>query len=314
MQHCDLTIIEALDGLNKREFTSKELVQSCLQRIDQVDGEINAFITVTKELALDQAEEADKLRAQVKNLPLLGIPVGIKDLYCTKGIETTAGSNILKGFIPPYDATVVKRLKDAGAVIIGKLNQDAFAHGSSGENSDFGITRNPWNQDYVPGGSSSGSGAAVSSGMCLAATGTDTGSSIRLPAAFCNLAGLKNTYGRVSRYGVIAMASSLDCPGVLTKTVEDQALVLKVIAGHDPLDSTTLANEVPNYLKSLRVGRRTVSGRPGKDIKIGIPQEFFVEGIHDKVRELTQQAIERYEKMGFAIEEISLPHTKYGIS
>jgi len=314
MQHCDLTIIEALDGLNKREFTSKELVQSCLQRIDQVDGEINAFITVTKELALDQAEEADKLRAQVKNLPLLGIPVGIKDLYCTKGIETTAGSNILKGFIPPYDATVVKRLKDAGAVIIGKLNQDAFAHGSSGENSDFGITRNPWNQDYVPGGSSSGSGAAVSSGMCLAATGTDTGSSIRLPAAFCNLAGLKNTYGRVSRYGVIAMASSLDCPGVLTRTVEDQALVLKVIAGHDPLDSTTLANEVPNYLKSLRVGSRTVSGRPGKDIRIGIPQEFFVEGIHDKVRELTQQAIERYEKMGFVIEEISLPHTKYGIS
>lgn len=303
----DLTIKEAHEGLIKKKFTSRELTLSCLKRIDKLEDRLNAFITVTAELALEQAGKIDRLISHGGRISsLAGIPMAFKDLFCTKGIETTAASNILKGFIPPYDATVVKKLRDAGVVIVGKTNHDAFAHGSSGENSDFGVTHNPWDLDCVPGGSSSGSGAAVAAGECLFATGTDTGSSIRLPAAFCNLTGLKPTYGRVSRYGIIAMASSLDTIGCLTKNVTDHALVMNVMAGHDPLDPTTPPVLVPNYAKALVADI--------KGVKIGVPKEYFAKGIQLEVKRLTTEAVEQMEELGAKITEVSLPHTEYGLA
>lgn len=307
MELCDLTISEAHAGLVRKKFSCRELVLSCLQRIDRLEDKLNAFITITAESALEQADKIDRSIARGQKIsPLAGIPMAFKDLFCTKGIETTAASNILKGFTPPYDATVVERLKKEGVVILGKTNHDAFAHGSSGENSDFGVTRNPWDLKRVPGGSSSGSGAAVAAGECLFATGTDTGSSIRLPAAFCNLTGLKPTYGRVSRYGIIAMASSLDTIGCLTKDVTDHALVMKVMAGHDPLDSTTLEIPVPNYTKALVPDI--------KRLKIGVPKEYFGEGIQAEVKRLTESAIKQMADLGASVKEISLPHTEYGVA
>jgi aspartyl-tRNA(Asn)/glutamyl-tRNA(Gln) amidotransferase subunit A len=308
MELCDLTLLEAHQDLKSKKFSSRELTLSCLKRIDQVEDGLNAFITVTAEEALKKADEVDKIIASGQEVsPLAGIPVAVKDIFCTKGIETTAGSNILKGFAPPYDATVIKKLKEQNAVIIGKANCDAFAHGSSGENSDFGVTRNPWDLERVPGGSSSGSAAAVASGEAMAALGTDTGGSIRFPAGFCNLVGLKPTYGRVSRYGVIAMASSLDSPGPIAKTVTDCALVAEAIAGHDPLDSTTPDVPVPDYCS------RGPLARP-EDLKIGVPKEYFQEGLEPEVEKLIRVAISKLEEMGARAVEISLPHTKYGIA
>ena len=254
-----------------------------------------------------KADEVDgKISAGESLSPLAGIPVAIKDIFCTKDIETTAGSNILKGFVPPYDATVVKKLKAQNAVIIGKTNCDAFAHGSSGENSDFGPTKNPYDPERVPGGSSSGSAAAVASGETIFAIGTDTGGSTRLPAGFCNLVGLKPTYGRVSRYGVIAMASSLDSPGPLTKTVADGALVTQALAGHDPLDSTTPDVPVPDYQALLEEGVQ--------NLKIGVPKEYFGKGIEVEVEKLVREAIAKLEELGAKAIEVSLPHTKYGVA
>ena len=220
-----LTIKKARHGLKTREFSSEELVKACLNQIKHTN--LNAFITVCDKEALEKSKEADKLIRNGQDSPLLGIPIAAKDIFCTQGIRTTAGSKVLDDYIPQYDATVVEKLKSAGAIIIGKTNCDAWAHGSSGENSDFGPSKNPWNEEYVPGGSSSGSAVSVASGMAIAATGTDTGGSIRLPASFTNTVGLKPTYGRVSRYGIIAMASSLDTIGHFTKTVEDSAIFLK---------------------------------------------------------------------------------------
>ena len=323
MELCDLTITEAHEGLKEKRFSSRELTLSCLKRIDKVEDELNAFITVTVEEALKKADEVDeKIAASQEISPLAGIPVAIKDIFCTKDIETTAGSNILRGFIPPYDATAVKKLKAQDAVIIGKTNCDAFAHGSSGENSDFGPTKNPWDLSRVPGGSSSGSGAAVASGEAIFATGTDTGSSIRLPAGFCNLVGLKPTYGRVSRYGVIAMASSLDSPGPITKTVADCALVAEIMAGHDPLDSTTPKVPVPNYSCSCGACPRPeeattrVATTEGalNGLKIGVPKEYFQEGIEPAVEDLVRKAIAKLEDLGAQAIETSLPHTKYGVA
>lgn len=238
-----------------------------------------------------------------QNLPLLGIPIALKDIFLTKGLRTTAGSKVLKNYIPQYDATVVKKLKDAGAVIIGKTNCDAWGHGSSGENSDFGPTKNPFNQNYVPGGSSSGSATAVASDFCLAATGTDTGSSVRLPASFCNVVGLKPTYGKVSRYGIVAMASSLDSIGHFTKTVEDSALFLKVTAGKDKFDATTPNVPVPDFDLNKT-----------KKVKIGIPKEYFAKGLDALIKEKIEQALKFYEKEGFEIINISLPHTEYAVA
>ncbi len=298
-----LTIKQAKQGLLKKQFSAVELLNAHLEQIERLNGKLNAFITVCKSEALEQARHADKLISKGQELPLLGIPIALKDIYLTKDIQTTAGSNVLKGYIPQYDATVVKKLKEAGCVIIGKTNMDAWAHGSSGENSDFGPTKNPWNEDYVPGGSSSGSAVSVASNMAIAATATDTGGSIRLPASFTNTVGLKPTYGRVSRYGVVAMASSLDSIGHFTKTVEDSAIFLNITAGIDPLDSTTPPVSVPNYVNNLN--------KDIKGIKLGIPKEYFAYGMDFKVKENIEKAIKFYEQNGAKIEQISLQHTEY---
>jgi len=283
-----------------------ELTSSCLEQIEKLNPEINAFITVS-ELALDEARKADELRSNNQELPLLGIPIALKDIYMTKGLRTTAASNVLRDYIPQYDATVVRKLKEAGAVILGKTNLDAWAHGSSGENSDFGPTKNPWDREYyVPGGSSSGSAAAVAANLCAAATGTDAGGSIRLPASFTNTVGLKPTYGLVSRYGIIAMASSLDSIGHFTKTVEDSALFLNITAGNDPFDATTTNKELPDYTKDLHKGIR--------GLKIGIPKEYLAMGIDKKIKENFDNALRQIEELGAEIIEISLPHTKYAVA
>ena len=308
MDLCNLTILKASRGLKEKRFSSRELTLSCLKKIEEVEDDLNAFITVTAEEALTKADEVDKKIAAGQEIsPLAGIPMAVKDIFCTEGIETTAGSNILKGFVPPYDATVVKKLKAQDVVIIGKTNCDAFAHGSSGENSDFGATKNPYDLERVPGGSSSGSAAAVAVGESIFAIGTDTGGSTRLPAGFCNLVGLKPTYGRVSRYGVIAMASSLDSPGPLTKTVEDCALVAQAMAGHDPLDSTTPDVPVPEYCSGGPLARL-------EGLKIGVPKEYFQEGIEPEVEKLVRKAIQKFEELGATAVEISLSHTKYGVA
>lgn len=305
----NLTIKSALQGLKGKKFSSTELVKACLDEIKKKDKKLNAFITVDEKGALEQAKKADELLnnepSAISHKPLLGIPVALKDIFLTKGLKTTAGSKVLKNYIPQYDATVVKKIKDAGAVIIGKTNCDAWAHGSSGENSDFGPTKNPFNTKYVPGGSSSGSAVAVASDFCLAATSTDTGGSTRQPASFCNIVGLKPTYGRVSRYGIIAMASSLDSIGHFSKTVEDSSIILSVTAGKDVFDATTLAIPVPDYQKGLN---------NVKKMKLGIPKEYFAKGIDNKIKDKVQQAIKFFRKEGFKIIEISLPHTEYAVA
>jgi len=312
MKLYQLTINQAKEGLKKKKFSVKELVNSCLEQIKNLNPKLNAFITVCEEEALREAKKKDLEVKKSRNLeifekfPLFGIPVAVKDLFCTQGIKTTAGSKVLENYIPVYDATVIKRLKQAGAIIIGKANCDAWGHGSSGENSDFGPTKNPFDETRVPGGSSSGSAVAVATGMGLAATGTDTGGSIRLPAAFCGVVGLKPTYGRVSRFGVIAMASSLDSIGHFTKSVEDSAIFLGVTAGNDPLDATTSPLAVPSYLKNLK---RKIEG-----IKIGLIEEYFDRGMDKKIESQTIRAVKKLEKRGAKIINISLPHSKHAVA
>src|SRR3989344_906650 len=265
----DLTIKTAADLLSKRQIKAQELTGAFLDRAHKLNKKLNSFITICEREALNQAKKVDELIVDNQNLnPLAGIPIGVKDLFSTQGIRTTAGSKVLENYVPVYDATVVSRLKDSGVVIVGKTNQDAWGHGASGENSDFGSTCNPYDLTRVPGGSSSGSAAAVAANLCLAATGTDTGGSIRQPSSFCNLVGLKPTYGRVSRYGIIAMASSIDSIGHITHTVYDNAILLSVTAGKDPYDATTLDAEVPDYLNSL--GKKNLKG-----VKIGVSPEYI---------------------------------------
>jgi len=305
-----LNIKEAQSGLKKKQFSSMELTEACLEQIEKDDPKINAFITLDKKAALAQAETVDaeiKQNAAVfQTKPLLGIPLGIKDLFSTRGMKTTAGSKVLTDYYPVYDATVVRKLKAAGGIILGKTNLDAWAHGSSGENSDFGPTKNPWNLDYVPGGSSSGSAAALAAEMCLASTGTDTGGSIRLPASFCGVVGLKPTYGRVSRYGIIAMASSLDSIGHFAKSVTDAALILGVTAGQDPFDATTPDIKVPDYFQDLAKGV--------KGIKIGLPKEYFQQGLDPEVKKVVLKAVEQFERLGAKTVSVSLPHSAYALA
>ena len=307
----ELTIKEAQEGLRKKDFSSTELVRACLRRIKEVDPKVNAFITVDEKGAIEQAKDCDRLIAASRRdifetKPLLGIPIAFKDLFSTKDLRTTAGSKIINDYFPPYDATVVRKLKEAGVVVLGKTNEDAWGHGSSGENSDHGPTRNPYDLSRVPGGSSSGSGVAVATGECFCATGTDVGSSVRLPAAFCNLVGIKPTYGRVSRYGIIAMASSFDTIGHLTKTVWDNAKILEITAGKDPYDATTMSVRVPKYTTELKRGI--------KGLKIGIPKEYFVSGVDKKIEKLTFSAIKKIEALGAKIKSVSLPHTEYAMA
>ncbi len=301
----DLTLTQALDGLRARTFSSVELTRAFLERIQQVDPLIHAFLTLTADLALQQAEAADKARAAGDDKPLLGLPLALKDVLSTQGIETTCGSRILKGYVPVFNATVVQRLYDAGMVMLGKLNMDEFAMGSSTENSAFQITRNPWDVERVPGGSSGGSAAAVSAGMALGTLGTDTGGSIRQPGALCGIAALKPSYGRCSRYGLVAFGSSLDCPGPFGRTVEDVARLLQVIAGHDPLDATSVQNPVPDY----------VAGLTGdvKGLRIGLPKEYFIDGMQPEVEQAVRAAVATLERLGAEVIEISLPHTDYSL-
>src|SRR3990167_9186342 len=302
----DLTIRETSDLLSSRQLKAQELAQACLERAHGQNKKLNSFITISDDAAFEQAKKEDELIANGQKLnPLAGIPFGIKDIFSTKDIKTTAGSKVLENYIPVYDATSIDRLNNANACIVGKTNLDAWAHGSSGENSAFEATHNPYDLSRVPGGSSSGSAVSVASGSSLAAIGTDTGGSIRLPASFCNVVGIKPTYGRVSRYGVIAMASSLDCIGHLTKTVYDNALVLNVTAGEDGFDSTCTAQKPDDYIKDIE---KSVKG-----FKIGIPKEYF-ENLDMKIKGLILEAVKKHEKLGAQVEDISLPNTEYGVA
>jgi len=302
-----LTIHQAGEKLRRREITSVELTAAVFQRIDQTDDRIRAYITLAKEAALEQARRADQqlMRNEMAS-PLLGIPLALKDNFLTRGLRTTCASKILGDFIPPYDATTVQKLRHAGAVFSGKTNLDEFAMGSSAENSAFFPTRNPWNLQRIPGGSSGGSAAAVAADECIAALGTDTGGSIRQPAACCGVVGLKPTYGRVSRYGIIAFASSMDQVGPLTKDVRDAALLLEAIAGHDPADSTSASRPVPKYSEVLN--------REVKGLRVGVPKEYFVPGMQLLVEKATRDAIRSLANQGAQIEDVGLPHTEYAVA
>ena len=293
--------------LMKKEISSTELTRDVLARLDEVEDNIHAYITVTRDAALQQAASVDEKLARGEDIAYFeGIPGAIKDNICTKGIKTTCASKMLENFIPPYDATVMQRLAAERPVLLGKLNMDEFAMGGSTENSAFYPTHNPWNADCVPGGSSGGSAAAVASGSAIWALGSDTGGSIRQPASFCGIVGMKPTYGRVSRYGLVAFASSLDQIGPLTRDVTDCAHLLQAIAGHDPCDSTSSAEAAPDYAKAL------VSDVKG--MRIGIPKEFFVKGMDAEVESAVRGAVKKLEELGAEVKELSLPHTEYAIA
>jgi len=297
-----LTIKEAREALKNKKISSKELTTAILNRISNIEPKLDSYITITSELALEQAKKADEIISTGQEVsPLIGIPVAIKDVFVTKGIRTTCASKVLENFIPPYDSTVYEKLLDARCVTLGKTNMDEFAMGGSTENSAFKITKNPWNVKKVPGGSSGGSAAAVAADMSVYSVGSDTGGSIRQPAAFCGIVGLKPTYGRISRYGLVAMASSLDHPGPITKTVEDTAIVLKEIAGFDLKDSNCIDRQVPDY--------PTLLDGQIKGLKVGVPKEFFGHGVDAKVAETVKAAIKKLEDSGTEIVEISLPRS-----
>src|SRR3990167_3799884 len=299
------TIAELSRDLLAKKISSVELTRSFLERIKRFDSQLNSFITVTAEQALQDAKHADELYATGKAGPLTGIPIAQKDIFCTEGIKTTCGSKALDSFISPYDATVIKKFKTAGTVLLGKTNMDEFAMGSSNENSHYGPVKNPWDLERVPGGSSGGSAAAVAAYLAPGATGTDTGGSIRQPAALSGITGIKPTYGRVSRYGMIAFASSLDQGGPLARTAEDTALLLNVMAGFDPYDSTSIDNAVPDYTKTLN---DSLAG-----LRIGLPKEFFSEGLHNDIAKAIETAVKEFEKLGATIQDIHLPNTNLSI-
>jgi aspartyl-tRNA(Asn)/glutamyl-tRNA(Gln) amidotransferase subunit A len=297
----DLTISQAHARLRAGEISSVELTQAYLDRIERLDDTIHAYLTVAAELALEQAQQADTRRRKGEDAPLLGIPLAYKDVLCTKGVTTTCGSKILKGYRPPYSATAIQKLEAQGAVMLGKTNMDEFAMGSSTENSAYAVTRNPWDIERVPGGSSGGSAAAVAARLAPGALGTDTGGSIRQPAALCGVVGMKPSYGRVSRYGLVAFASSLDQIGPLARTVGDVALLMNAIAGHDPLDSTSMKVDVPDYTAALKPDL--------KGVRVGVPKEYFIEGMQPATESAVRAAIGQMHDLGAEIVEISLPHT-----
>ncbi len=304
-----LTIAEARDQLAKKEFTALELTEAHLQAMEKAKG-LNAFITPTADIARARAKESDARLQSGKAGALEGIPLGIKDLFCTEGVQTTAASHILEGFKPPYESTVSQKLRDAGSVMLGKLNLDEFAMGSSNMSSYFGPVKNPWkakgrSDDLVPGGSSGGSAAAVSGYLAMGATGTDTGGSIRQPASFCGIVGVKPTYGRCSRWGIVAFASSLDQAGPMTRSVRDAAIMLKAMCGHDPMDSTSSPRTVPDF--------EAVLGQGVKGLRIGIPKEYRPDGLNSEVAALWDKGIQWLKDAGATTVDISLPHTKYAL-
>ena len=307
MEHHQLTIHEMHERLARREMTSREATEALYRHIKKVDGKIGAYLLLTEEEAYRQAEEADRKIARGGEIgDLTGIPMGLKDILCTRGIRTTCGSKILGNYVPFYDGTVIGKLKERGFVLLGKLNMDEFAMGSSTENSGFQVTRNPWDLQRIPGGSSGGSSAAVAADETIASLGTDTGGSIRQPAHCCGVVGMKPTYGRVSRYGLVAFASSLDQIGPLTKDVEDCAIMMNAISGYDPCDSTSVNVAVPDY--------KTFLVKDVKGIRIGIPDEYFVEGMDPDVEKAVREAVKLFEAWGARVEKISLPHTEYAVA
>jgi aspartyl-tRNA(Asn)/glutamyl-tRNA(Gln) amidotransferase subunit A len=303
------TISELASLLERREASAREIMRACLERIEQIDGRLHAFISLDSAEALAQADATDKALAAGANhrqQPLLGIPIAVKDVLAVRDQPLNCGSKILSGFISPYSATAVEKLREAGAIVFGRLNMDEFAMGSSTENSAFGPTRNPWDTTRIPGGSSGGSAAAVTAAECIAALGSDTGGSIRQPAALCGCVGLKPTYGRVSRFGLVAFASSLDQIGPFGRDVRDAALVLRAISGHDPRDSTSVREPVPDYAAAL-------TGQI-KGVKLGLAKEYMVGGLDPEVSAAVQNAVRQFEKLGAEIVEISLPHTDYAVA
>ncbi|MDD4902594.1 MAG: Asp-tRNA(Asn)/Glu-tRNA(Gln) amidotransferase subunit GatA, partial [Patescibacteria group bacterium] len=301
----ELTIKQAIEKLDSGETTSVDLTRACLDRIKEIDDKVKALLTVCEKEAMEEAEAADARRAKGERGGLLGIPYIAKDNILTRGVRTTAASKILENYIAPFDATIIEKLRKAGAVLLGKANLDEFAHGASTENSAYGPTHNPWDLERVPGGSSGGPAAAVAADMCLFALGTDTGGSIRCPSAFCGVTGIKPTYGRSSRFGLMAMTSSTDVPGPITKTVEDAAHVLEIIAGRDGRDASTVGEKVPEYAKNFKIDF--------KNIKIGIFDGFFSEGVDSEVKKSVEAAIEKFKSLGAVTVPVSLPHIKYAI-
>lgn len=302
----NLTIEKLQDGYKKKDFSVTDVTKAYLDRIKKLDPKLNSFLTVTEDYALQSAKEQDSLVGTNNMQSLFGVPIGLKDIFVTCGIRTTASSKVLDNYIPQYDATVVNRLKKAGAIILGKLNCDAWAHGSSGENSDYGPSKNPWDINYTPGGSSSGSAVATAANLVVAASGSDTGGSIRLPASFTNTVGLKPTYGLVSRYGIISMASSLDSIGHFTKKVSDSALILNITQGLDGYDATLKRPTVSDYIRNIKKG---ISG-----LKIGVPKEFVGKGVDWEVKKIFENAVRVFQKLEAEVVEVSLPMTDYGIA
>lgn len=306
MEPYEWTIRQAHEQLKAKSISARELTESVLSRIEAVEGRIGAYITVTREIALEAAAKADADIARGAIQPLTGIPLAVKDVISTRGLKTTCASKILEHYVPPYDATIMTRLYSQGAVIVGKTNMDEFAMGSSTENSAFHLTRNPWDPTRVPGGSSGGSAAAVAAGECLGAIGSDTGGSVRQPAAYCGVVGMKPTYGRVSRYGLVAYASSLDQIGPLTRDVADCALLMNVLCGYDPKDSTSVNREVPDFQEVL--------GQDIKGLVFGVPQEYFAAGLDPEVEKAVKEAMRTFEELGGSCREISLPHSEYAVA
>ena len=301
-----LSIHEAHSQLTSRQISSVELTQACLDRIDAVEGRVQSFLTLTPEIALAQAQEADRILAAGEGGPLTGVPVQIKDVMCTEGVPTTCASRMLENYVPVYSATAVERLLGRGAVMLGKGNMDEFAMGSSCENSAFHPTHNPWDLDRVPGGSSGGAAASVAAGQTIYSLGSDTGGSVRQPASLCGVVGMKPTYGLVSRYGLIAFASSLDQIGPVTRTVADSALVLNAIVGHDPRDATSVTQEPKDYTASL--------GQEIKGLRLGVPEEYFVDGMEPGTRQAVGEAVTALEGLGASVQPVSLPTTRYALA
>jgi aspartyl-tRNA(Asn)/glutamyl-tRNA(Gln) amidotransferase subunit A len=302
-----LKILEAHKGLKNKDFSCKELVGSHIKEAEDKDKDINAYVLQNFEVAMDDAGKIDEKIKKGEDIKILeGLPVSIKDCFCVKGMESTASSNILKGYVPPYDATAVKKVLEQGSIILGKVNTDEFTMGASTETSAYGVTKNPYDLERVAGGSSGGSAASVAAGMAMYSLATDTGGSIRQPATFCGVPGLKVTYGRVSRYGAMSMASSLDTIGPIAKSVEDLAIVLGAIAGHDKKDSTTPKVEVPDYVKEL--------DKDIKGLKIGVPKEYFIEGLSKDAQKSVEEAMQKLKDLGAEMVDISLPHTEHAIA
>jgi len=308
-----LTLTEMQSALAKGEISSLELTRGILDSIEKLDVQLHAFLYIAAEQALQKAKQADEERAKKVDKPLLGLPLAIKDVLIVEGMPCTCGSKILEGFMPPFTGTAVRKLQEAGAIVIGKTNTDEFAMGSSTENSAYGRTNNPWDLRRVPGGSSGGSAAAVAARLVPAALGTDTGGSVRQPAAFCGVTGLKTTYGRVSRYGLVAFGSSLDTIGAFGRSAKDVALIFSVMAGHDPLDATSANVGVPDVGATLAVARGQGQAPSLRGLRVGVPKEYFIKGMQAEVEEKTRAAIDQLKALGAEIREVSLPHTEYAL-